>query len=165
MPGRRLEQRVGGSFCSLASSRCQGELIVESVLSVAIGAAIGLIGAVFGSWFTARRQDRMWLREQKLKAGVGFNTAVVQLFDYLRESQLSDDGAGANELVNRMQEARSALYLLCASDTVDLADALAGRIWTTRPTDGRDDRKADNRETLDLLRHFTQQLRREIARS
>jgi hypothetical protein len=54
---------------------------VENILSVAIGAAIGLIGAVFGSWFTARRQDRMWLREQKLKAGIGFNTAVVQLLD------------------------------------------------------------------------------------
>ncbi|MFD8325505.1 hypothetical protein [Streptomyces lydicus] len=54
---------------------------MENILSVAIGAAIGLIGAVFGSWFTARRQGRMWLREQKLKAGIGFNTAVVQLLD------------------------------------------------------------------------------------
>lgn len=138
---------------------------MENILSVAVGAGLGLIGAVFGAWFTARRQDRMWLREQKLKAGVGFNTAVGQLFDYLREAQLGDDGAGANELVNRMQEARSALYLLCASDTVDLADALARRVWSTRPTEGRDDRKAHHRETLDLLRRFTHQLRREIARS
>lgn len=44
---------------------------MENILSVAIGAGFGLAGAVFGSWFTARRQDRMWLREQKLKAGVG----------------------------------------------------------------------------------------------
>ncbi|MFC9681361.1 hypothetical protein [Streptomyces sp. NPDC056948] len=136
-----------------------------NVLSVAIGAGMGLIGAVFGSWFTARRQDRMWLREQKLKAGVGFNTSVAALFDYLRGTQLGDDGAGANELANRMQEARSALYLLCAEDTVDLADALARRVWSTRPTDGRDDRRAENRETLDLLRRFTRQLRQEIARS
>ncbi|MGW3651474.1 hypothetical protein [Streptomyces sp. NPDC000878] len=42
------------------------------------------------------------MREQKLKAGVGFNTAVVQLVDHLRETQLSDDGAGANELAGRM---------------------------------------------------------------
>lgn len=128
---------------------------------MAIGAGIGLMGAVFGSWFTARRQDRMWLREQKLKAGVGFNTAVGQLFDYRREAQLGDDGAGANELVNRMQEARSALHLLCDTDTVNLADALASRIWRTRPTDGR----ADDQETMDLLRRFTHQLRREIAES
>ncbi|SPF02220.1 hypothetical protein [Streptomyces sp. MA5143a] len=136
-----------------------------NMLSVAVGAGFGLIGVVFGSWFTARRQDRMWLREQKLKAGIGFNTAVVQLLDFLKETQLAEDGPGANELANRMQEARSALYLLCASDTVDLADALARRVWSTRPTDGRDDRKAEFRETLDLLHRFTQQLRQEIARS
>ncbi|MCX5562147.1 hypothetical protein OG219_39860 [Streptomyces sp. NBC_00038] len=107
----------------------------------------------------------MWLREQKLKAGIGFNTAVVQLLDHLKETQLSDDGPGPNELTNRMQEARSALYLLCAGDTVDLADALARRVWSTRPTDGRDDRRAEFRETLDLLRRFTHQLRQEITRS
>ena len=71
----------------------------------------------------------------------------------------------ANELAIRMQEARSALYLLCADDTVDLAAALARRVWSTRPTDGRDDRRAEFRETLDLLRRFTHQLRQEIARS
>ncbi|QFR01167.1 hypothetical protein F9278_38905 [Streptomyces phaeolivaceus] len=118
-----------------------------NILAVAIGAGLGLIGAVFGSWFTARRQDRMWLREQKLKAGVGFNTAVVQLIDHLRETRLSDDGAGADELVSRMQEARSALYLLCADDTVALADTLARRVWSARPSEGRDDRKAEHRET------------------
>lgn len=134
-------------------------------MSVAIGAGFGLIGVVFGSWFTARRQDRMWLREQKLKAGIGFNTAVSQLIDYLRETQLSDDGAGANELAGRMQEARSALYLLCTDETVDLADALARRVWSSRPSAGREDRRAEYRETLDLLRRFTHQLRQEIARS
>ena len=50
-------------------------------------------------------------------------------------------------------------------DSVDLADALARRVWNTRPTDGRDDRRAEFRETLDLLRRFTHQLRQEIARS
>ncbi|MCP9211431.1 hypothetical protein [Streptomyces cucumeris] len=138
---------------------------MENILSVAIGAGFGLVGAVFGSWFTARRQDRMWLREQKLKAGVGFNTAVSQLIDYLRETRLSDDGAGANELADRMQEARSALYLLCADDTVDLADALARRVWQSRPSEGREDRRAEYKETLDLLRRFTHQLRAEIART
>ncbi|WP_033322563.1 hypothetical protein [Streptomyces yerevanensis] len=136
-----------------------------NILSVAIGAGFGLIGAVFGSWFTARRQDRMWLREQKLKAGIGFNTAVTQLIDYLRETQLSDDGAGGNELAGRMQEARSALYLVCADDTVELADTLARRVWKARSSEGRDDRRAEHHETLDLLRRFTHQLRREIART
>ncbi|MFI8996536.1 hypothetical protein [Streptomyces sp. NPDC053542] len=138
---------------------------MENVLSVAIGAGLGLTGAVFGAWFTARRQDRMWLREQKLKAGVGFNTAVTQLIDYLRDARLSDDGAGANELAGRMQEARSALYLLCEDDTVDLANALARRVWKSRPSEGRDDRRAEHRETEDLLRRFTRQLRQEIASS
>ncbi|MFF0108052.1 hypothetical protein [Streptomyces hirsutus] len=137
---------------------------MENIRSVAIGGGLGLPGAVFGSWFTARRQDRMRLREQKLEAGVGFNTAAGQLFDHLREAQLSDDGAGANELVARMQEACSALYLLCAHDIIDLADALARQIWSTRPPDGRKDRKAHHRETLDLLRRFTRRLRQEIAR-
>ncbi|MFM9594809.1 hypothetical protein ACKI1J_29675 [Streptomyces scabiei] len=136
-----------------------------NILSVTIGAAIGLVGAVFGVWFTARRQDRMWLREQKLRAGVGFNTAVVQLLDHLKETRLGEDGPGANELANQLQEARSALYLLCADDTVALADALARRVWSTRPTDGRDDRRAEFRETLELLRRFTRRLRQEITRS
>ncbi|MER5487743.1 hypothetical protein ABT024_31640 [Streptomyces sp. NPDC002812] len=133
---------------------------MQNVLTVAIGACFGLIGVVFGSWFTARRQDRMWLREQKLKAGVGFNTAAGQLLDYLRQEQVADGGVGANELVGRMQEARSALYLLCAGDTVDLADALARRVWKAQPTDSSE----DHNETLDLLRRFTHQLRQEIAR-
>ncbi|OON72745.1 hypothetical protein [Streptomyces tsukubensis] len=137
---------------------------MENILPVAIGAGCGLIGAIFGSWFTARRQDRMWLREQKLKAGVGFNTAVVQLLDHLRQTRLGDDGPGTDELVDRMQEARSALYLLCGDDTVELADALARRVWSTLPTEGRQDRKAEHRETLDLLRRFTHQLRLEITR-
>ncbi|EMF52898.1 hypothetical protein GTY82_32970 [Streptomyces sp. SID5476] len=93
---------------------------------------------MFGWWFTARRQGRRWLREQQLTAGIGFNTAVVQLLDHLKETQLGDDGPGADELANQMQEARSALYPLCAGDTVDLADALARRVWSTvegdRPT-------------------------------
>ncbi|MBQ0988082.1 hypothetical protein KBZ10_26925 [Streptomyces sp. F63] len=136
---------------------------MENILSVAIGAGIGLMGVVFGSWFTARRQDRMWLREQKLRAGIGFNTAVVALLDHLRHTQLAEDGPGANELADRMQEARSALYLLCAEDTVDLAAALARRVWQARPSEGRADRKAEHRETEELLRRFTHQLRREIA--
>lgn len=131
-----------------------------NILSVAIGAGFGLVGVVFGSWFTARRQDRMWLREQKLKAGIGFNTAVSHLFDYQRQARLSDDGPGANELADRMQEARSALYLLCADDTVTLADALARQVWRTRPGD-----KDDHHATQDLLRRFTHELRQEIARS
>ncbi|MEU3601103.1 hypothetical protein ABZ714_20645 [Streptomyces sp. NPDC006798] len=134
-----------------------------NIVPVAVGAALGLVGAVFGAWFTARRQDRMWLREQKLKAGIGFNTAVSQLIDHLRGTRLGDDGAGANELADRMQEARSAIYLLCADETVELADALARRAWDARPSRGRDDRRAEHAETLDLLRRFTHQLRREIA--
>lgn len=138
---------------------------MENILSVAIGAAIGVMGVLFGSWFTARRQDRMWLREQKLRAGAAFSTAVTALIDYLRDTRLSDDGAGGNELAGRMQEARSVLYLLCADDTVDIADALARRVWSVRPSEGRDDRRAEHRETLDLLRRFTRQLRQEIART
>ncbi|MET9252110.1 hypothetical protein [Streptomyces sp. NPDC003717] len=138
---------------------------MENILSVAVGAAVGLVGVVFGAWFTARRQDRMWVREQKLRAGVGFNTAVVQLLDHRKGTRLGDDGPGAEELAGRMQEARSALYLLCARETVDLADALARRVWSTRPTDGREERRAEFRETLELLGRFTRRLRREIAGS
>ncbi|MGF6947475.1 hypothetical protein BKA18_007328 [Streptomyces auratus] len=92
---------------------------------------------------------------KKLKAGIGFTPVVGQLLDYLKETQLGDDGPGADEVANRMQEARSAPCLRCASDTVDLADALARRVWSVRPTDGRDDRRAEHREMWDLLRRFT----------
>ncbi|AKG46819.1 hypothetical protein ACWD33_13480 [Streptomyces xiamenensis] len=138
---------------------------MENIVSVAIGAGFALVGVVFGAWFSARRQDRLWMRDQKLKAGVGFTTAVSQLIDYLRHTQLGDGGVGANELVGRMQEARSALYLLCSEDTVVLADALARRVWRSRPSEGAAEARAEHRETLDLLRRFTQELRQEIART
>ncbi|MFM9370792.1 hypothetical protein [Streptomyces sp. Da 82-17] len=139
-----------------------------NLLSVVTGAGIGLAGVVFGAWFTARRQDRMWRREQKLKAGVAFNTAVSQLIDFLRETRVDVDGVGGNELAGRMQEARSAIYLVCDEETVALADALAKRVWKARPSgDGedRDDRRAEHHETLDLLRRFTRRLREEIVRT
>ncbi|WP_427918223.1 hypothetical protein [Streptomyces sp. cg40] len=67
-------------------------------------------------------------------------------------------------MANRVQEARSALHPLCAAETVDLADALARRVWSTRPADGKADHRAEFRETPDLLRRFTHRLRQEIAR-
>jgi hypothetical protein len=135
------------------------------MLSVAVGAGFGLVGVMFGAWFTARRQDRMWLREQKLKAGVAFATALAQLFDHLRNARLGSDGAGVNEMADRLQEARSSLYLLCKDETVEVASELARHVWDTRPSEGRADRRAHHQETLDLLRRFTQQLRGEIAKS
>ncbi|GAA2097390.1 hypothetical protein GCM10009801_67680 [Streptomyces albiaxialis] len=138
---------------------------MENLIPVAVGAVIGLLGVVFGSWFTARRQDRMWLREQKLRAGVAFNTAVVELIDHLRETRIDEDGPGRNELAGRMQEARSAIFLLCAEDTVDLADALVRRVWKSRPSEDRADLRAEHHETLAHLRRFTRRLREEIART
>ncbi|MFF3490178.1 hypothetical protein ACFYWS_02410 [Streptomyces sp. NPDC002795] len=90
---------------------------------------------------------------------------MVQLIDHLKESRLGDDGPGANELANQLQEARSTLYLLCADDTVELADTLVRRVWGIRPTAGSDVRRAEYHETVALLRRFTQRLRQEIAAS
>lgn len=141
---------------------------MQEIVSVAVGAVLSLAGVVFGSWFTARRQDRMWLREQKLKAAVEFNTAAGQLYERLRgpsrgdgrdsEESSQDEGPGYGELAGRLQDGRSALYLLCDSDTVDLADQLARRVFRTVPTEGAE----EHAETLDLLRRFTRRLRREI---
>lgn len=129
---------------------------MEALGPVAVGASLSLIGVVFGAWFTARRQDRMWLREQKLKAAVTFNTTAGELYDHLRHGRSGDE---ARELRGRMQEGRSTLHLLCGSDTVELADALADRVLHVRPTHSEEEHLA----TLALLRRHTRQLRREIG--
>jgi hypothetical protein len=131
---------------------------VENILSVGIGAALSLIGVVFGSWFTARRQDRMWLRDQKLKAAIHFKTAAGELYDHLRMGG-PREGQVHDELRGRMQEGRSALYLLCGSDTVDLTETLARRVLHAGPTDGQEEHTA----TIELLRRHTHQLRRELG--
>lgn len=59
---------------------------------------------------------------------------------------------GANlQLVTRgaTSSADSAICVRCAGDTVDLADALARRIWSTQPANGTDDRGSGHRETLE----------------
>ena len=46
----------------------------------------------------------MWLREQKLKAGIGFSTAVIQLLDYLKETLRRPRGERVGEPDELRQE-------------------------------------------------------------
>lgn len=129
-----------------------------NIMSAGIGAALSLMGVVFGSWFTARRQDRMWLRDQRLKAAIQFNTAAGELYAHLRGGG-PREGTVRDELRGRMQEGRSALYLLCGSETVDLAEAVAQRVLHAGPGDGEEEHAA----TIELLRRHTHRLRRELG--
>jgi hypothetical protein len=131
---------------------------VWNILSVGIGAGLSLIGVDFGSWFTARRQDRMWLRDQKLKAAIHFNTAAGELYDHLRAGGPREDQK-RDELRGRMQEGRSALYLLCGAETVDLVEAVARRVLHAGPAD----RQEEHTTTIELLREHTHQMRRELG--
>ncbi|WP_432092165.1 hypothetical protein [Streptomyces sp. bgisy100] len=132
---------------------------MAEILAVVIGAGASLLGVGLGSWFTGRRQDRLWVREQKLRAAVDFTTAGSQLFEQLRGRREGDDGPGINELALRLQDGRSALHLLCAAGTVELTDRLARRVFHTRPTMSAE----EHAETVELLRRLTHELRRELG--
>ncbi|MFG3169751.1 hypothetical protein [Streptomyces sp. NPDC048200] len=131
---------------------------MTEILAVAIGASASLLGVWLGSWFTGRRQDRMWLKEQKLKAAVDFTTAGSQLFEQLRGRREGSDGPGINELAVRLQDGRSALHLLCRSDTAELADDITRQVFHTDPSTSAEVQAA----TVATVRRFTMKVRREI---
>jgi hypothetical protein len=133
---------------------------MENILAGAIGASVSLIGVMLGAWFNARRQDRMWIRDQKLKGAVDFVTAGGQLYDQQRGNSTSSDHAPTRkELVARMQDGRSVLYLLCSETTVDLAEELARKVFRASPAISPE----EHGETMEALRRLNRQLRSELG--
>lgn len=125
-----------------------------------VGALVGLVGVVLGAWLTSRREHRRWIRDQQLRAAIDFVGASGDLYGNqrgLKDPPMSaEDEARAR---NRLQDGRSALYLLCERPTVDLAERLVQHIRRVpRVDDGSHDAEA-----LELLQQLTERLRRELG--
>jgi hypothetical protein len=131
---------------------------MTNVLAGLLGAVIGLAGVLTGAWLNARREDRRWLRDQRLRASVEFLSACGLLYD--RRRQVRTELTAEQEIEQRhlIQTSRSALLLLCTTETADLADRLAQTVLKTSPNTPPDNHAA----TISLLRQFTQKLRIEL---
>jgi hypothetical protein len=133
---------------------------VASTIAGLLGALIGVLGVALGAWLNGRRDDRKWLRDQKLRAAAEFITAAGQLFDHRRSPDPHESTRGEHdELTKRVQSGRSTIHLLCGSGTVELADQLARRVYRTTPDVGDDYRDS----TIGLLIEFTDRLRVELG--
>lgn len=125
-----------------------------------VGALLGLIGAVLGAWLTGRGEHRRWTRDQQLRAAIDFIGASGDLYANqrgLKDTPLSEDEEARSW--NRLQDGRSALYLLCDQTTVRLAERLVQHIKRVQ----RVDDGSHDAEAIELLRQLTDRLRRELG--
>lgn len=132
---------------------------MSNLLSVVIGALVGVGGVVAGTWLQSRKEHQRWLRDQKLHAAIGFIGAAGDLHD--RRLYPSADPGPSTEpaMWTRIQDGRSALHLLCTTRTVEAAEALVTGVRHTQP-DTRGGPQDD--ETIALLRDLVQRLRHEL---
>ena len=99
-----------------------------------IGAMASLVVVAIGALLQARREQRHWLRDQKLKAAVDYLTATRYLLNqYRRVGSANMVEEHRREWRSRMQTARSALVLLCGPRVVQRADEVAGRLQQMTP--------------------------------
>jgi hypothetical protein len=131
---------------------------MANLLAGLIGAAVGLGGVVVGTWLQGLKEHQRWLRDQKLRAAISYIGSTGEIYDQRRQSA-DTDSAVEQAALARAQDARSALYLLCDSGTVEVAEALIQRVRHTQPISAgqHDD------ETLALLRDLVQRLRAELG--
>jgi hypothetical protein len=133
---------------------------MSNVLAVLIGALVGAGGVVAGTWLQGRKEHQRWLRDEKLRAAVGFIGAAGDLHDSHRHPPAQHDPSAELDTWARIQDGRSALYLLCATDTVEAAEALIAGVRRTQPK--TDSGQAED-ETIALLRDLVQRLRHELG--
>jgi len=133
---------------------------MEALLAGVAGALISLTAVLLGARLNARREHRQWQRDQKLRAATEFLTTTHHLLWLYRTSGKANlDQVERRSWRNRMQLARSTLYLLCRPVVVDLADRLARRLQQTTP----DKDARFNAETDELFLAIREQFRLELT--
>jgi hypothetical protein len=132
----------------------------SNLLGVLIGALLAAGGVIAGIWLQGRKEHQRWLRDQKLRAAIDFIGATGDLHDGRRHPLAGQDPNAERDTWARIQDARSALYLLCTTGTVETAEALITGVRRTPPMTGSG--QGDD-ETIALLRNLVQQLRHELG--
>jgi hypothetical protein len=133
---------------------------MSNLLAVLIGALVGASGVIAGTWLQGRKEHQRWLRDQKLRAAINFIGATGDLHDSRRHSPARPDPNAERDTWARIQDGRSALYLLCTSGTVEAAEALITGARSTPPISGSGQ---EDDETISLLRDLVQRLRHELG--
>ncbi|GAB3428356.1 hypothetical protein GCM10027569_71560 [Flindersiella endophytica] len=125
-----------------------------------IGAAAGLAGVLLGAWLAGRREDKNWLRDQRLRGAVEFIVTSAALYDRLL--QLPDTEFKPSEKIewhNRIENGRTTIHLLCSPRGRELMDTLIRLVKATTPTASNDHRA----QVIHTLQMFTTRMRAELG--
>lgn len=98
------------------------------MLAALIGDLAVLGGGGAGAWLRGRREHERWLRTEKLTAAVHFISATGAIYDRRRShGAAAVQPSSIHETAEwpRAQDARSAVYFLSETDTVDVAEPVA----------------------------------------
>jgi hypothetical protein len=122
------------------------------------GALVGALGVAVGAWLHGRNDHARWLRDQKLQAAIGVIAGTGDLLQRARD----EESAGASPIDERavwtrLQDARSAVHLLCQQDSVQSAEEL---IMTVGHGLTRSSKTSD---PIELLQDFVAKVRSELG--
>jgi hypothetical protein len=132
---------------------------MSNLLAVLIGGLVGASGVIAGTWLQSQKEHQRWLRDQKLRAAIAFIGATGDLHDIRRHSPATPGPSAERDAWARIQDGRSALYLLCTTGTVKAAETLITGVRRTLPE--TDSSQGD--ETTALLQNLVQLLRHELG--
>ncbi|WHT22329.1 hypothetical protein N8J89_15050 [Crossiella sp. CA-258035] len=131
-----------------------------NILAGVIGAVLSLIGVLLGVWLNGRREERRWLRDNKLASATDYIAAAGNLYNFRRkeaDARPEVDEQTRAEWTDRMQRSRAAIHLLCEPETVQRLEDLSAIIWRTKPADDRFE------DSTAALSEFTKAVRAELT--
>jgi hypothetical protein len=133
---------------------------MTTILAGLVGGLVGVLGVLLGAWLNSQRENRKWLRDQKLLGAVEFLASTGQLYSFRRDADAEAEVGRdvEKEWLNRMALGRSYMHVLFNSDVVEMSDQLSRRVFNAR-TVNSDEQHSD---TIELLNNLTQSIRREV---
>ena len=130
-----------------------------NIVAGVVGAVLSLVGVLLGVWLNARREERKWLRDNKLQHATEFIASAGQLYNHRRRADRSDlPQEVLAEWDDRVQRSRAAIHLLCERPTIDRMEALSKIVWAARVDDPE-----QHEQSTRLLRDFTEAVRCELV--
>ena len=129
-----------------------------NILAGVIGAVLSLVGVLLGVWLNGRREERKWLRDNKLLSATEFIASAGNLYNHRRKTDRPDLPQEVTaEWDDRMQRSRAAVHLLCEQQTIDWMEELSKIVWNVQPNDPE-----QHAASTRALRAFTQSVRYEL---
>lgn len=130
-----------------------------NIIAGVIGAAISLVGVLLGVWLNGRREERKWMRDNKLQSATQFIAATGSLYDHLRKGGVAGLSPELRaEWDDKMQSSRAAVHLLCDQQTIDRMEELSAIVWKAEPGNTK-----HHEASIEALRAFTRAVREELS--